>query len=172
MQNAPLGAFCNTFDLNYWSWKLIFGLFESGRFTQVLLYFYMLNVTATVTSNVCESLPPDNKVFKYYFSSVLLLPIPSTTLNATATVTSNACESLHPDIKMIKYYFGSIVLLTIIPSTTLNATATVTSNACESLHPDNKVFKYYFRFVFILPIQCNKPYSATSKSRGLMSPDT
>ena len=26
-----------------WSWKPIFGLFESGRFTQVLLYFYVVN---------------------------------------------------------------------------------------------------------------------------------
>ena len=41
MQNAPLGAFYNTFDLHLaiiGLEKTIFGLFESGCFTQVLLY--------------------------------------------------------------------------------------------------------------------------------------
>ena len=39
--DAPLGAFCNTFDLQLaiiGPENQIFGLFESGRFTQVLLY--------------------------------------------------------------------------------------------------------------------------------------
>ena len=44
MQNAPNGALCNTLDLQ----KAIiclekhFGLFESGRFRQVLLYMYTI----------------------------------------------------------------------------------------------------------------------------------
>ena len=37
MQNAPLGAFCNTFDLHYAIIRLG-SIFESGRFTQVILY--------------------------------------------------------------------------------------------------------------------------------------
>ena len=40
MQNAPLGAFCNTFDLHKAIIGLeIFGHFESGRFTQIFLHF-------------------------------------------------------------------------------------------------------------------------------------
>ena len=39
VESMPLGAFCNTFDLlsDTWYGKTFFGLFESGRFTQVLL---------------------------------------------------------------------------------------------------------------------------------------
>ena len=44
MQNAPLLAFCNTFDLLVL--KTIFGLFESYHFTQVLLY--VLNYTDVI----------------------------------------------------------------------------------------------------------------------------
>ena len=41
IQNAPLGAFCNICDLHLAiiGLKPILGLFESGVFTQVLLYF-------------------------------------------------------------------------------------------------------------------------------------
>ena len=40
LQNAPLGAFCNTFDLHLAiiSLENQFLVFESGHFTQVLLY--------------------------------------------------------------------------------------------------------------------------------------
>ena len=74
----------------------------------------MLNVTAIVTSNTDGSLRPDNKMFKYYFSSILLLPIlPNTTLNTTATVTSNTDESLPPENKVFKYYFRFVFILPI-----------------------------------------------------------
>ena len=44
--NAPLGAFCNTFDLHL----AIIGLFESGRFTQVLLSLSYLRAVKAQTS--------------------------------------------------------------------------------------------------------------------------
>ena len=44
LQNAPLGAFILQYFRpqlsDNWSWKSIFSLFESGPFTQVLLYTY------------------------------------------------------------------------------------------------------------------------------------
>ena len=45
LQNAPVGAFYNTFDLHYVIIGLethFFAIFESDRFTQVLLYTIQL----------------------------------------------------------------------------------------------------------------------------------
>ena len=59
LQNAPRGAFCNTFDL-----IKIFFLFLSGRYTQVLLYMYMYLVTENKQFNVyCKTF-----IFGEYFS--------------------------------------------------------------------------------------------------------
>ena len=51
MQNAPLGAFCNTFDLHLAIIGLenqIFGLLESGRFIYVLLYVIIVKLRVCV----------------------------------------------------------------------------------------------------------------------------
>ena len=63
MQNAPRGAFCNTFDLL--SLRSLFCLFLSGRFTQVLLYTIAFNqnhhfdlvLIAYVYSKTCVKQP-------------------------------------------------------------------------------------------------------------------
>ena len=55
LQNAPLGAFCNTFDLHYAiiGVKNKFWSFECGRLRQVLLYLWEIIPSLCRLDHIC-----------------------------------------------------------------------------------------------------------------------